>query len=108
MPESSPSQAHRLEVVLRKPWIGWHPRPTVVFGGRSQPAQWGSGTWQLQTDEPASVEVFLYNRMWAYGRAAYVINPSEVASIRLVYSAPFFPFLGGRLSADNLEPRRAR
>jgi hypothetical protein len=54
------------------------------------------------------VEVFLYNRMWAYGRAAYVINPSEVASIRLVYSAPFFPFLGGRLSADSLEPRRAR
>ena len=94
-----PSHGRRLEVVLRKPWIGWHPRPTVVFGGRSQPAQWGTGTWQVPNEESASVKVYLYNRLWAYGRAAHVLDPSEVATVRLVYSAPFFPFLGGRLRA---------
>jgi hypothetical protein len=100
MPESSGSKAERLQLVLRKHWLGWHPKPTVVFGGRGQPAQWGTGTWQAPADKPTTVQVYLFNRMWAYGRAEYTVEPSRLADgVTLVYSAPWLPFLAGRLRA---------
>lgn len=85
----------RITLTLRKPLIGWHPRPTVVFGGRGQPAQWGTGTWQLPHGE-ATISVYIYNRLWRYGEAAVTLDDS--ASVGAVeYAAPVLPFLSGRI-----------
>jgi hypothetical protein len=84
--------------VLRRPWFGWYPKPTVVFGGRGHPAQWGTGTWRAPADEPTTVRVFLFNRLWTFGVAEHVVEASDTAApITLVYSAPWLPFLRGRI-----------
>jgi hypothetical protein len=88
--------------VLRKPWFGWYPKPTVVFDGRGHPAQWGTGTWQASGDETTTVRVFLFNRLWTFGNAEHVVETSDhTEPITLVYSAPWLPFLPGRLRALN-------
>jgi hypothetical protein len=94
-PVSAPS--HRLELTLRKPWLGWFPKPTVVVDGRGQPAQWGTGTWQLHTDAPSVLRVFLFNRLWRFGGAQFALDAEPPAA--LVYTAPWLPFLPGRLEA---------
>lgn len=91
----STAAAHRIEVTLRRPWYGALQRPTVVFDGRGQPAQWGTGSWQLPAPEVA-FEVFLFNRMWRYGEARTTLRAGEVTS--LVYRAPWLPFLPGRIT----------
>ncbi|MET0853666.1 MAG: hypothetical protein ABWY30_03485, partial [Microterricola sp.] len=63
----------RLELTLRKPWFGAFLKPTVVFNGRGQPAQWGTGTWQVSADAPTEVTVFLFNRLWRFGTAEITI-----------------------------------
>jgi hypothetical protein len=93
----APAPHHRLELTLRKPWLGWFPKPTVVFDGRGQPAQWGTGTWRISADEPTTVTVFLFNRLWRFGTAEFVLGTDQPAA--LVYSAPWLPFLPGRLRA---------
>lgn len=96
MGEPARSKASRLEIILTKPRLAWHPKPTVVFGGRGQPAQWGSGTWQASPDETTTVQVYLFNRIWTYGRAEYIVEPSGIGGpVVLVYSAPWLPFLPG-------------
>ncbi|MCW4457395.1 hypothetical protein [Microbacterium sp. MPKO10] len=87
----------RITLTLRRPWPGWHPRPTVVFAGRGQPAQWGTGTWQLP-DGDATISVFLYNRLWRYGEAALELT-ADARVDAVEYSAPVLPFLPGRLRA---------
>ncbi len=91
------ADCERLELTLSKPWIGWFPKPTVVFNGRGQPAQWGTGTWQVAADSPTEVTVFLFNRLWKFGQAAIVIAPG--AHVPLKYSAPLVPFGPGRLTS---------
>ena len=86
---------NRLELVLAKPAIGWFPKPTVVLNGRGQPAQWGSGTWQLDAGTSATIRVFLFNRLWKYGTAEFTMG--SVPPSALVYSAPWLPFLRGKL-----------
>jgi hypothetical protein len=92
-------ESRRIVLALRKRRIGWYPKPTVVFGGRGHPAQWGSGTWQVASDEPTTMGVFLYNRMWTFGSASITLDPG--GPTRLVYRAPWLPFLPGRIAADS-------
>lgn len=85
-----------MSLSLHKPWFGWFPRPTVVIDGRGHPAQWGTGTWQISTEEPTAITVFLFNRLWTYGAAELVLAAGQ--SPVLKYSAPWFPFLAGTLA----------
>ncbi|WP_285024987.1 hypothetical protein [Plantibacter sp. ME-Dv--P-122b] len=94
--DPSPTQ-HRVEVTLRRPWYGAFQRPTVVFDGRGQPAQWGTGSWQVGGTD-VSFEVFLYNRIWRYGAARTTLTADVDTS--LVYHAPLLPFLPGRFTTS--------
>lgn len=87
----------RLELTLRKPWFGAFLKPTVVFNGRGQPAQWGTGTWQVSKDTPTEVSVFLYNRLWKFGEAEILLDPG--APTPLTYWAPVLPVGRGRLAS---------
>jgi hypothetical protein len=80
----------RLELTLRRRWP-WTPKPTVVFEGRGQPAQWGTGSWQVT--ESTTIRVYIFNRLWRFGHAEAVVDGAE----RLEYRAPWLPFLPGRL-----------
>jgi hypothetical protein len=97
VPESSPAPS-RIELILRKPAIGWYPKPTVVFDGHGHPAQWGTGTWQIPVDGSTTVSVFLYNRVWKFGAAEVAVTAGGPA--RFVYRAPWLPFLPGSLRAE--------
>lgn len=96
---ASPASAssRRFELTLRKPWLGWFPKPTVVFDGRGQPAQWGTGTWQASAEGSTAVSIFLFNRLWKFGAAEFVLDADK--PVALVYSAPWLPFLPGKLVA---------
>ena len=91
------ADSRRLELTLHKPWLGWFPKPTVIFDGRGQPAQWGTGTWQVPSDEPTEVTVFLFNRLWKFGQASVVIAPGDDAPLH--YRAPVLFFGPGRLAS---------
>ena len=90
----------RIELTLRKPWFALHGgiRPTLVIGGRGQPAQWGVGTWQVPADETVVVGVFLFNRVWRFGSAEFALEPRDPPA--LVYRAPALPFLRGRIRTN--------
>ncbi|GHD48594.1 hypothetical protein D9V29_09580 [Mycetocola manganoxydans] len=85
----------RLEFTLTKPPVGWFPKPTVVFGGRGQPAQWGTGTWQVPSGESTVVSVFLFNRLWKFGYAEITLEPGSPVALR--YRAPWLPVGPGKL-----------
>lgn len=87
----------RLELTLHKPRAGWFPRPTVIFNGRGQPAQWGTGTWQLSEDGPTEVTIFLFNRLWKFGHATCVIDTEKPEPVH--YWAPPVFFGPGRLAS---------
>ncbi|PYI67915.1 hypothetical protein CVV68_08630 [Arthrobacter livingstonensis] len=89
------STTRRFELTLRKPWLGWFPRPTVVVNGVGQPAQWGTRNWKVPGDDTATVNIFLFNRWWKYGEVNFSVEPGALAP--LVYSAPWLPFLPGRV-----------
>lgn len=91
----SPEAPQRFELTLRRPRIGWYPRPTVVFDGRGHPAQWGTGTWRLSGSGGTRIEVFLFNRLWRFGAAEFVVD----RPMSLVYSPPILPFLPGKITA---------
>lgn len=91
------ADCERLELTLRKPWFGALLKPTVVFNGRGQPAQWGTGTWQVSTEAPTEVSVFLYNRVWKFGQADVLLAPGT--PMTLTYRAPLLPIGRGRLAS---------
>ncbi|MEV7694813.1 hypothetical protein AB0N73_15910 [Microbacterium sp. NPDC089189] len=95
MAEHPPTR--RVEITLHKPWYAlWAGvRPTLVVAGRGQPAQWGLGTWQLPADVPVTVGVYLFNRLWRFGRAEITLDPAEPPALR--YRAPVLAVLPGRL-----------
>ena len=100
LPASKPAgaagpDARRFELTLRKPRFGWVPKPTVVFDGRGNPAQWGAGTWMVATQGTTTVGVFLFNRLWRFGEAEITLD--ETGPSAVTYSAPWLPFLRGRL-----------
>lgn len=89
----------RIELTLRKPALALYVgvRPTVVIAGRGQPVQWGHGTWQVPSGEAVRIGVFLFNRLWRFGRAEIALTPDDPPV--LVYRAPVLPFLRGRFVA---------
>ncbi|MDY0829280.1 hypothetical protein SK224_09090 [Microbacterium sp. BG28] len=98
MPSYPTPATRRVEFDLRKPRFALYAvRPTVVIGGRGQPAQWGRGTWQVSATQPERIGVFLFNRVWRFGSAVIDLQPDAQAP--LVYRAPLFPFGRGRLSS---------
>lgn len=92
---TDPTHPRRIELTLHKPWFALYAgiRPTLVIGGRGQPTQWGLGTWQIPSDDPA-IGVYLFNRLWRFGQAEHTLAPDDTA---LEYRAPALPFLPGRL-----------
>lgn len=91
------AESRRLELTLHRPALGWFPKPTVIFDGRGQPAQWGTGTWQVPSDRPTEVTVFLFNRLWKFGQASVVVAPGDQAALH--YRAPVLFFGPGRLAS---------
>lgn len=82
----------RITITLRRgPWLGV--RPTIVMAGRGQPAQWGSGTWQVDADEPATIAVYLHWRGITWGRATITTDATTVD-----YRAPWLPFGRGTIA----------
>jgi hypothetical protein len=101
MPTDSADQPiRRIELTLHRPWYALYGgiRPTLVIAERGQPAQWGIGTWQVPADETVTVGVYLFNRMWRFGRAEIALAPSDAPALR--YRAPALPFLRGRLRVN--------
>ncbi len=98
------SGTRRIELVLARPRASLHVgvRPTVVVGGRGQPAQWGVGTWSLPTDG-AVLGVYLFNRLWRYGAAEIALPPDTT---RVVYRPPRLPVGRGRLTATGVDDSR--
>jgi hypothetical protein len=96
VPRSS-SAARRIELTLHKPWFALYARikPTLVIAGRGQPVQWGLGTWQVPADQPVVLGVFLFNRLWRFGQAEFVLEPTHPPALE--YRAPALPFLRGRM-----------
>lgn len=92
--------SRRIELRLHKPWFALYAgiRPTVVIAGRGQPAQWGLGTWQVSSDEPVVVGVFLFNRIWRFGEAEFALEPHQPPALE--YRAPVLPFLRGRIRVN--------
>jgi hypothetical protein len=97
---SDAQASRRIELTLHKPWYGLYAgiKPTLVIGGRGQPAQWGTGTWQVPAVETVVVSVFLFNRVWRFGRAECALEPHHPPA--LVYRAPALPFLRGRIRTN--------
>ncbi|MEH3088903.1 MAG: hypothetical protein PGN24_04610 [Microbacterium arborescens] len=91
--------SRRLELVLRRPALHLLPgvRPTVVVGGRGQPAQWGVGTWMIPAGADVEIAVYVFNRIWRFGEATVVIGPKDV---RAAYRAPALPWGRGRFELD--------
>lgn len=87
----------RITLTLRKPWFALYGgiKPTLVIEGRGQPTQWGAGTWQVPPDRPVVIGVFLFNRLWRFGRAELRLDPERSPSLE--YRAPWLPFLPGGL-----------
>jgi hypothetical protein len=103
MPSDSTPATRRVELDLRKPRFAVHAvRPTVVIGGRGQPAQWGRGTWQVSATRTERIGVFLFNRLWRFGSAEIDLAPQ--AKGPLVYRAPLLPFGRGRLRSPGTPP----
>ena len=90
----------RIRLTLHRPWFALYARirPTLVIGGRGQPAQWGEGTWQVSADETATIGVFLFNRVWRFGQAEYALAPDDAPA--LTYRAPALPVGSGRIRLD--------
>jgi hypothetical protein len=97
---SDAQASRRIDLTLHKPWFALYAgiKPTLVIGGRGQPAQWGTGTWQVPADETVIVSVFLFNRLWRFGRAESALEPHHPPA--LVYRAPALPFLRGRIRTN--------
>jgi hypothetical protein len=69
----------RVTVVLERWPVGLAlgVRPTIVIEGRSQPTQWGEGTWLLPADRATTVGVFLHVRGVIWGRASRELLPTD-------------------------------
>jgi hypothetical protein len=90
----------RIELTLQRPWFALYAgiKPTLVIEGRGHPTQWGLGTWQVPTNRPVVIGVFLFNRVWRFGQAEVALEPTASA---LTYRAPALPFARGRIRAAN-------
>lgn len=69
-------------------------RPTVVIDGRTEPAQWGVGTWLVPAVRPVEVTVFLFVMGRRFGVATGTIGTMDA---RLTYRAPLLAFRQGQI-----------
>ncbi|WP_224763623.1 hypothetical protein [Salinibacterium sp. ZJ70] len=97
--EPEPASARRITLNLTRGPLHatFGVRPTVVIDGRTEPSQWGVGTWQVPDDRPVEVTVFLFSRGLRFGRRTALLHPEHS---RLDYRAPILPFLPARLIAS--------
>lgn len=88
----------RIELAMRRPRFALYTgiKPTLIIGERGQPTQWGRGTWQVPSDRPVTIGVYLFNRLWRFGQAEATLDPEDAATWE--YRAPMLPFLPGRLT----------
>ena len=102
---SDDQAVRRIELTLHRPWFALYAgiKPTLVIGGRGQPAQWGIGTWQVPAGESVVVGVFLFNRLWRFGRAESAVEPHDPPALE--YRAPALPFLRGRFRTKRQRTR---
>lgn len=56
----------------------------------------------MVADETVVVGVFLFNRVWRFGRAEFALEPHDPPAI--VYRAPALPFLPGRIRTNASSP----
>lgn len=93
---STDSPTRRIELTMVKPWFALYVgvRPTLVIADRGQPIQWGHGTWQVSADQTVRIGAFLFNRLWRFGQAEFILEPQHTAPLE--YRAPVLPFLPGR------------
>lgn len=96
-PSTDTSATRRIRLTLRRPLLALYPpvKPTIVLGGRGQPAQWGEGTWQVPAGQTVTIGVYLFNRVWRFGQAEIALNPGDAPALE--YRAPVLPFLSGRM-----------
>lgn len=92
---SAANEIRRFELTLRKPRLGWFPKPTVVVNGMAQPTQWGTRNWKVPGAEATEVSIFLFNRLWKFGEVRFTVQPG--AQTPLIYSAPWLPLGPGKL-----------
>ena len=95
----APAPTRRISLELR-PWplrVTFGVRPSVIVDGRTEPAQWGVGTWLVPADRPVEVAAFLYVGGIRFAQAAHALQLDE-ATLR--YRAPWLPFLPGRMRAS--------
>ena len=58
----------------------------IAIDGVPQPAQWGTGRWQIPVDRPVTVDVHLQSGRRVAGAGRHVIPPG--GEVRLEYKAP--------------------
>ncbi len=90
----SAQELRLVELTLRKPKLGWYPKPTVTVDGVAQPTQWGTRNWKVRGN--AEFSIYLHNRLWTFGQATITLEPGESGPLQ--YRAPWLPFLPGRLT----------
>ena len=69
-------------------------RPSIVIDGRTEPAQWGVGTWLVPADRPVTVTVFMFALGRRFGEATGTIGTMDA---RLTYRAPLLAFRPGQI-----------
>jgi len=92
---SATNDIRRFQLTLRKPRLGWFPKPTVVVNGMAQPTQWGTRNWKVSGTDAAEVSIFLFNRLWKFGEVRFTVAPGTQTP--LIYSAPRLPVGPGKL-----------
>jgi len=86
----------RISIDLRR-WplrLTFGVRPTIVIDGRTEPAQWGVGTWLVPADRPVQVSVFMFVVGIRFGEATGTLGTMDA---RLTYRAPWLAFRPGRV-----------
>ena len=61
-------------------------QPAISINGVAQPAQWGTGRWDVPRDEPVVIRVGSFSGSMHYGMVEYVLQPDAPADIE--YKAP--------------------
>jgi len=87
----------RISIDLRR-WplrLTFGVRPTVVIDGRTEPAQWGVGTWLVAADRPVPVTVFMFVAGRRFGIANGTLGTMDA---RLIYRAPWLALRPGNIT----------
>ena len=97
-PQQQPTSWRTLTLDMKQaPWYGWTwLQPTVTIDGYAYAAGWGRLNYQVPADRPVYVQCHI-NYLWAYGKAAAVLEPWHTA--HLEYTAPANAWFAGDMGA---------